>query len=101
MLIRRCSGLSTRNSPPRDQNAWPPRLCSGSCSTTTTRRPASASSAAATSPARPPPTRTASVSVPGSMRGSLPPREVLELLGRAAPPAQPPYEESAEGNDGG
>ena len=25
MPIRRCSGLSTRNSPPRLQNAWPPR----------------------------------------------------------------------------
>ena len=25
MPIRRCSGLSTRNSPPSDQNAWPPR----------------------------------------------------------------------------
>src|SRR4051794_2893019 len=101
MLIRRCSGLSTRNSPPRDQNAWPPRLCSGSCSTMTTRRPASASSAAATSPARPAPTTTASASVTGSMCGSLPAGELVVLLGVAATAAEPPYQESAEGHDGG
>ena len=28
--IRRCSGESTMNSPPNDQNAWPPRFDSGS-----------------------------------------------------------------------
>ena len=27
MPIRRCSGLSTNSSPPRDHQAWPPRLC--------------------------------------------------------------------------
>ena len=35
---RRCSGESTRNSPPNDQNAWPPRLAAFSWSTQ--RRPA-------------------------------------------------------------
>ena len=33
MRRRRCSGLSTRNSPPKDQNAWPPSDASGSWST--------------------------------------------------------------------
>ena len=28
--MRRCSGESTKNSPPKDQKAWPPRDCSGS-----------------------------------------------------------------------
>src|SRR5689334_16342700 len=56
MRSRRCSGLSTRNSPPNDQNAWPPSDASGSWSTSSTRRPASASSAVATRPANPPPT---------------------------------------------
>ena len=35
--IRRCSGESTRNSPPNDQKAWPPRFVSGSWSTRITR----------------------------------------------------------------
>ena len=63
MPIRRCSGVSTRNSPPSDQNAWPPRFCSGSWSTSSTRFPASASSAVATSPARPAPTTMTSASI--------------------------------------
>ena len=63
--IRRCSGVSTRNSPPRLQKAWPPSDCSGSWSSSTTRRPASATSAAAASPARPWPTTMTSVSMPG------------------------------------
>src|ERR1700691_2241168 len=62
MPSRRCSGLSTRNSPPNDQKAWPPRLCSPSWSTTMTRFPASAISVAATRPANPPPTTIASAS---------------------------------------
>ena len=33
MRSRRCSGESTRNSPPKDQCAWPPRDCAGSWST--------------------------------------------------------------------
>src|SRR4051812_3599650 len=56
MPARRCSGLSTKNSPPSDQNAWAPRLLRFSWSRTSTRRPAFASSWAATSPARPAPT---------------------------------------------
>src|SRR6476469_1515404 len=64
MRIRRCSGLSTRNRPPKDQNAWPPKEASGSWSTTITWRPASASSAVATRPARPAPiTMTSAVSL--------------------------------------
>ena len=65
--IRRCSGLSTRKSPPRLQNAWPPRLCSPSWSSSSTVRPASATSAAATSPARPAPTTITSASTGGSL----------------------------------
>ena len=53
--IRRCSGESTRNSPPKDQNAWPPRLAADSWSTSRTRRPAATSSAVATRPDRPGP----------------------------------------------
>ena len=64
MPIRRCSGVSTRNSPPSDQNAWPPRLCSGSWSSRSTFLPASASSAVATRPARPAPTTMTSASMP-------------------------------------
>src|SRR3954468_3243411 len=60
---RRCSGESTRNSPPKDHQACPPREPSGSWSSRITRLPASASSAVATSPARPAPTTTTSVSV--------------------------------------
>src|SRR5215207_982317 len=63
MPVRRCSGESTRNSPPKAQCAWPPSDASGSWSRTTTRRPASASSAVATSPARPAPTTIASASI--------------------------------------
>src|SRR3982074_3482025 len=62
MPSRRCSGESTTNSPPNDQKAWPPRLCSPSWSTTMTRLPASAISVAATRPARPPPTTITSAS---------------------------------------
>src|SRR5215212_7832627 len=63
--MRRCSGLSTSISPPSDQNAWPPRLPSGSWSSRITRRPASASSAVATRPASPAPTTMASASISG------------------------------------
>ena len=61
MPIRRCSGLSTKNSPPRLQKAWPPSDCSGSCSSSSTRLPASATSAAAARPARPAPTTITSL----------------------------------------
>src|SRR4051794_40382962 len=61
--MRRCSGLSTSISPPSDQNAWPPRLPSGSWSSRRTRRPASASSAVATRPASPAPTTMTSASI--------------------------------------
>ena len=56
-------GQSTRNSPPNDQNAWPPSVASGSWSSRITRRPASASSAVATSPASPAPTTITSASI--------------------------------------
>ena len=59
---RRCSGLSTKNSPPNDQNAWPPMLSAFSWSTIRTRRPRSTSSHAATRPARPAPTTMTSPS---------------------------------------
>ncbi len=62
MPSRRCSGEFTKNRPPKDQKAWPPKLVSGSCSRITTRFPASATSAAAASPARPAPTTITSVS---------------------------------------
>ena len=63
MPIRRCSGLATRNRPPNDQKAWPPRFDSGSWSSSSTRRPARASSAVAVSPASPAPTTIASASI--------------------------------------
>src|SRR3954468_18424424 len=74
MRIRRCSGLSTRNRPPKDQNACPPSEASGSWSTRMTRRPASASLAVATRPARPPPTTMTSATASGApmIRGTLP-----------------------------
>src|SRR4051794_30797119 len=65
--MRRCSGLSTSISPPSDQNAWPPKLASGSWSRTITRRPASASSAVATRPASPAPTTMTSASICGRL----------------------------------
>src|SRR4051794_8546646 len=65
--MRRCSGLSTNIRPPSDQNAWPPKLASGSWSTTITRRPASASSAVATRPASPAPTTMTSASIRGGL----------------------------------
>ena len=55
MPRRRCSGESTRNSPPNDQNAWPPRFAAGSWSSRITRLPASASSAVADQPGEPGP----------------------------------------------
>src|SRR4051812_43485372 len=58
---RRCSGVSTRNSPPNDQNAWPPRLAALSWSTRATRLPAVTSSWVAARPARPAPTTITSV----------------------------------------
>ena len=58
---RRCSGESTRNSPPNDQNACPPRLAARlRRRAAMTRRPAATSSAVATRPARPAPTTTTS-----------------------------------------
>ncbi len=63
MPIRRCSGESTKNSPPNDQNAWPPSEASGSWSSSSTFLPASASSAVATSPASPAPTTITSASI--------------------------------------
>ncbi len=72
MRMRRCSGLSTRKSPPSDQNAWPPRALAPSCSTTITRLPRAASSSAATSPASPAPTTTASASMRLSLSPGLP-----------------------------
>src|SRR4051812_20422256 len=74
MRMRRCSGLSTRNSPPNDQKAWPPSEPSGSWSTTITRRPASASWAVATSPASPPPTTMTSASAIAGAHASRPGR---------------------------
>jgi len=63
---RRCMGLSTRKIPPKDQNAWPPRLRAFSCSTIATLLPARTSSLLATSPARPAPMMMTSVSMTGS-----------------------------------
>src|SRR6476469_6165939 len=81
MRIRRCSGLSTRNRPPKDQNAWPPKEAAGSWSTRITWRPASASSAVATRPARPAPiTMTSAVSL-----GVLTARHPATPLPRDAP----------------
>src|SRR3954451_1348036 len=65
--MRRCSGLSTNISPPSDQNAWPPKLASGSWSRRITRRPASASAAVATRPASPAPTTMTSASIRGRL----------------------------------
>ena len=79
--IRRCSGLSTNISPPSDQNAWPPKLASGSWSSRITRRPASASSAAATRPASPAPTTMTSPSILSrGPRTPAVPREAALLL---------------------
>src|SRR4029079_6212534 len=76
--MRRCSGLSTNISPPSDQNAWPPRLASGSWSSRITRRPASASSAVATRPASPAPTTMTSASIRGRGRGFLHTQDLRE-----------------------
>ncbi len=62
MPMRRCSGESTKNSPPKDHHACPPRFDRGSWSTMMTRLPAAMASLAATRPARPHPiTRTSAV----------------------------------------
>src|SRR6266849_1066426 len=71
MPIRRCSGVPTRNRPPNDQNAWPPRFDSGSWSSRSTRRPALASSAVAVSPASPAPITIASASIVSSNQVSV------------------------------
>src|SRR4051812_14429728 len=76
--MRRCSGLSTNMSPPSDQNAWPPRLASGSWSSRITRRPASASSAVATRPASPAPTTMTSASIRGRGRCFLHTQDLRE-----------------------
>ena len=59
---RRCSGLSTKNSPPSDQNAWPPSEASASWSRRMTRRPASPRRPRPTRPASPAPTTMTSAS---------------------------------------
>ena len=70
---RRCSGVSTRNRPPSDQNAWPPSEASGSWSSRITRRPALTSSAVATSPASPAPTTMTSASFPATLTATSAP----------------------------
>src|SRR4051812_37465811 len=104
MPIRRCSGLSTRNSPPRLQKAWPPRLCSPSWSSSSTLRPASATSAAATSPASPAPTTMTSASTgresrDGQTSGSL--ERELDLSLRHVRGGEPYPDLGAERDVGG
>src|SRR5690606_6075095 len=83
---RRCSGVSTRNSPPKLHQAWPPRSCSPSRSSSRTRRPASASVVAATRPARPAPTTITSGSPPRPALSAHPdPLDALERVGLVAP----------------
>src|SRR3954447_10945919 len=60
---RRCSGELTKNSPPKDQNACPPRSAGPCWSTNATVLPAATSSFAATSPAMPAPTTSTSASM--------------------------------------
>ncbi|GAB4007463.1 hypothetical protein GCM10029992_61280 [Glycomyces albus] len=62
MPMRRCSGESTKNSPPNDQCACPPIDCSPSWSTSVTDFPSRTNSEAATSPANPAPTTMTSLS---------------------------------------
>src|SRR4051812_7149257 len=81
---RRCSGVSTRNSPPNDQNACPPRFAAFSWSTSATDLPRVVSSWAATRPASPCPTTIASAStlrfpVPSPLRSC---GELAETLRR-------------------
>src|SRR5699024_4805360 len=87
MPSRRCSGESTRNSPPKLHHACPPRSCSPSRSSSSTRRPPSAISVAATRPARPAPTTitSASVAVPALMSVDLDAVHTLEVVGAVAP----------------
>src|SRR5690606_17518621 len=61
--MARCSGESTKNNPPNDQNACPPMDCSPSWSRSNTFLPARASSVVATSPASPAPTTMTSYSM--------------------------------------
>src|SRR5689334_6580522 len=87
MPIRRCSGLQTRNRPPNDQKAWPPRFVSGSWSSSSTRRPARASSAVAVSPASPAPTTIASASIWSSNQATAapsPPGRVVAIASAGA-----------------
>src|SRR5699024_12772220 len=51
-----CSGESTKNKPPNDHQACPPRFCSPSCSSKSTLFPFPATSVAVTNPERPAPT---------------------------------------------
>src|SRR5689334_5005866 len=92
MPIRRCSGLRTRNRPPNDQKAWPPRFDSGSWSSSSTRRPARASSAVAVSPASPAPTTIASASIwlSNQATGPLGSQEVRSSLAAFGPGAYHP-----------
>src|SRR5262249_21975482 len=81
---RRCSGELTKNRPPNDQYAWPPRFAAFSCSTSATFFPALVSSWAATSPARPAPTTIASASIrPACLHRRSGERQTLECAGAA------------------
>src|SRR5699024_3611544 len=82
-------GESTRNSPPKLHQAWPPRSCSPSRSSSSTRRPPSAISVADTSPARPAPTTITSVAVPAATSVDRDAIHALEMVGAVAP-AHPP-----------
>src|SRR5699024_7718022 len=61
--ILRCSGESTKNNPPNDHHACPPRDASGSWSNNKTFLFEAAISVVVTSPARPAPTTIASYSI--------------------------------------
>src|SRR5208283_5221481 len=84
---RRCSGLSTKNSPPNDQKACPPTLALFSWSRISTRRPCPTNSHAATKPDRPAPTMIASTTNRAAgeslmyEQGNAPGRHVNQTLG--------------------
>src|SRR5699024_8459211 len=83
---RRCSGVSTMNSPPKLHQACPPRSCSPSRSRSSTLRPASAISVAATRPASPAPTTitSAAAACPAPMSLHLDPAPALAVAGDVA-----------------
>src|SRR3954454_7294875 len=68
---RRCSGELTKNRPPKDQNACPPRSAGPCWSTSATVLPAATSSCAATSPAMPAPTTSTSASMCPALPATL------------------------------